>query len=206
MSIIVTARRQPPPDQLERAIDAFRQSWGEGPGRARRTARVFARLGESTDLLGVGEWDSVEDYEAHRRSPRFADAAAALDGLAHVRYFERLTAFERVLEPVGVVACALIDARPDTAGPVEAFARGQGRDEMLAVPGLRFHLVGRDLTDSFRFLVVHGWRDLADLEAFRRGISGEHQAIFASFGATIERFTATIVAEFGYAERAARRA
>jgi heme-degrading monooxygenase HmoA len=197
MPLFVVSRLQVDPSQLAKVLALIRGEYARDQRRpGRRQARVFQRLGSPTDLLALVEWDDEASYEAYRRS---STHRALLDGLAtpaHTRYCARLSLFEYFLQPTAVSACAIIT--PGMAPPtvIEEAVRQQGRVDVIPSPGLVCHEVYRTLKRPSVYVVMHRWRDFADLDQFRRETSPRLERTLADLGATLERFTGQLVAEF----------
>jgi quinol monooxygenase YgiN len=197
MPLFVVSRFRVDPARLTGVLALFRGEFERVLGRpGRRQARIFQRLSGPTDLLGVAEWESAEGYEAYRRTDTHR---AILDGLAapvHTRYCGRLQLFERPLQHAAVSACAIIApgaARPSAA---ERVILTQVRSEVVASPGLIHHQVFRTLKSPPEFIVIHQWRQLADLEQFRGETGPRLERTLDGLGATVEWFTGNLVAEY----------
>lgn len=205
MPFYVAIYQQAWPEQLPQLLAAIKSSFAASrtatPGR--QTARVFQRLNEPTTLLSVGEWDSQAAYEAHRSSPAFEQTMAVSGPPPDIEYLQRLHLFERMNERAVVVACVTILAPRESLAQIEEFLRGPAQLNMVATPGI----VSRELYRGqagqpvVRLLVVHGWRSLTDLERFRRADAPHFEGTLRSWGATVERFTGEIAAEYSRLER-----
>jgi quinol monooxygenase YgiN len=197
MPLFVVSRLPVDPARLSGVLALIRAEFERAQRRpGRLQARVFQRVGSPGDLLGVVEWDRQESYDAFRRSPTYR---AILDGLAapaHTRFCARLHLFERPLHHTEVSACAII--APGVASPtvVEQIVLKQGRTEVIPSPGLICHEVYRTLKRPPEYIVVHRWQRLADLERFRQHTSPGLQRSLDELGATLERFTGHLVAEY----------
>jgi quinol monooxygenase YgiN len=72
---------------------------------------------------------------------------------------------------------------------------GQVRTEMLALPGLVVFDVYRTLKQPPCFVVLHRWRQRADLERFLQVTAPRLSQQLVEVGATVERFTGILAAE-----------
>jgi heme-degrading monooxygenase HmoA len=198
MPFHVVVRMQAQAERLAEVLALVQREFSRSPtqGIGRRRGRLFQRLDAPTDLIGIIEWENQQRYDAYRSS---ATHRAILDGLAgasHARYCQRLFSFERVMQRAEVAACALIEGPASEHARMQAFVTEEGRAELLASPGLIGHEVYRAHKGPSGYIVVHQWRTLADLERFRSEKSVRHEAVLAELGATIERFTGHLTAEY----------
>ena len=205
MPFFVAIYQQAWPEHLSRLLTAIKSNFAASrtaaPGR--QTARVFQRLNEPTTLLSVGEWDSQASYEAHQTSSAFRQTVSETGPPPTVEYLQRLHLFERMNERAVVFACVTILAPVDHLSAVEEFLRGPAQLNMIATPGIVSRELYRGSTDrpTVRLLVVHGWRSISDLERFRRADAPQFEGALRGWGATVERFTGEIAAEFSRLER-----
>jgi heme-degrading monooxygenase HmoA len=198
MAFIVIVRLQVRPERLADVLSLIRTEFArsQGSGRGRLRGHVFQRLGHLTDLLGCVEWDSQQAYEQYRHS---LTHHAILDGLAapsHAQYCTRLVSFERMLERSAVAACAVLASSIDTSAAVEQYVLQERRDEIISTPGLIAHEVYRTLKTPPRYIVVHRWQHLGDLERFRQDTGRREDQRLAELGGTLERFTGALVAQY----------
>jgi heme-degrading monooxygenase HmoA len=197
MPLFVVSRLQVDPSQLAEVLALIRGEFARDLRRpGRRQARVFQRLGSPTDLLGLVEWDGEESYDAYRRSSTHRALLNGLSAPAHTRSCARLSLFEYFLQPTAVSACAIITPGLAPSTVIEEVIRQQGQADVIPSPGLVGHELYRTLEHPPIYVVMHRWRDFADLDRFRRDISPRLQRTLADLGATLERFTGQLVAEF----------
>jgi len=97
----------------------------------RRFARLFQGLEDPTRLLYVADWESPEAYDAYARGMPMPGRPEQYVQPPTRRYFRSLTAFERVLAPIGVASAVIVD------GPAET------------------HVFRRDLGLAFQQVVIH---------------------------------------------------
>jgi heme-degrading monooxygenase HmoA len=198
MAFIVIVRLQVRPERLADVLSLIRTEFArsQGSGRGRLRGHVFQRLGHLTDLLGCVEWDSQQAYEQYRHS---LTHHAILDGLAapsHAQYCTRLVSFERMLERSAVAACAVLASNVSDQMMLDAYVMQERRAEIIASPGLISHEAYRTLKTPPRYIVVHRWRHLGDLERFRQDTGRREDQRLAELGATLERFTGVLVAQY----------
>ncbi len=198
MPVYVVVRLQPRPDCWHDTLDLIRQDLKRSPRlqRARLRARVFQRLETPTELLLIGEWESLAAYEQFRQTDVFAAVVGTGDVPPSICYFERLTYFERMEERAGAIACGTIIAAEADHAALESFVTTDGRAQTITAPGLIAHEIYRSLVPPRTYLVVHSWRHLTDLERYRQRAGPEHERRLAALRATIDRFTGALVAEY----------
>ena len=103
--------------------------------------------------------------------------------------------FERVLERSAVAACAVLTSSVGNSAAVERYVLQERRTTNLA-PRAVAHDAYRTLKAPPRYIVVHRWHQLADLERFRRDTSQREDRRLSELGATLERFTGALVAQY----------
>ena len=198
MAFFVVVRLQIRPERLPAVLALIRTEFARphGSGLGRRRGHVFRRLGTATELLSCIEWDSQYAYEQYRQS---ATHRAILDSLAapsYAQYCTRPQFFERMLERFDVAACAVITSSGDDAIGVEQYVLQELRAEVVAAPGLVAYEVYRSIKTPARYLAVHRWRHLADLEHFRRSTGLRQEQRLAEIGAAPEWFTGELAAQY----------
>jgi quinol monooxygenase YgiN len=198
MSFLVVVRMQARSERLADVLALVQREFGRPPSQriGRRRGRLFQRLTTPTDLLEFSEWDSQEAYGLDRSSATHRAVLDSLEGASHARYCGRLVSFERALERSEVTTAILIDC-PPAAGPrIEGFMLGEGRKALRDSVGLVSYEIYRTHKRPPSYIVVHQWRLLADLERFRVEAGTGHEAVLVDLGATIERFTGRLTAEY----------
>jgi quinol monooxygenase YgiN len=146
-------------------------------------------------VLDIGEWDAPGTVDAYLRSPTFATVVELAETPPRIEYYEPLLSFEWVLRPVVVAACATVVATSETMNAVATYLQEDSYQAVSAMPGVCYYQVGRSFENPSRFLAVHGWSALTDLERFRRDASPDLEAVLATLGGAVDRFTGVVLAE-----------
>ena len=197
MSRFVVSSLQVDPARLSSVLALIRAEFERAQRRpGRRQSRVFQRVGSPCDLLGVVEWDQVESYEAFQQSATYQTLLEGLAAPVRTRYCMRLQLFERFLRQAEVSACAIITPVGAQPAMIEQVILQQARTEVIPSPGLISHEAYRTVTSPPDFIVIHHWEHLGDLERFRRETSPRLEGTLTDLGATLERFTGHLVAEY----------
>ncbi|MGE3269370.1 MAG: antibiotic biosynthesis monooxygenase [Chloroflexota bacterium] len=201
MPFFVAVYQHLPPDRLQAALASMRSRYASSrtsaPGRQRFL--VFQRLNEPASLLSVSEWASQASYESHDDSPTPPSSEGADDQPPAVEHLQLLHLFVRMNQCASVFACITVTAPAETAAQVEAYLRGDMQQRLVRAPGLasrELFQVHADQSLSARFLIVHGWCSITDLERFRAEDVPHIEAAFRRFGATYDRFTGQIAVEY----------
>jgi quinol monooxygenase YgiN len=184
------------PDRLDELLATIRQTLAGGsslhPGR--RSTRLFQSLDEPEQLIALSEWTSEDAFEQFRHWPVFVDTIATTGPPPRIEPLSPLLRFERMDRRATVVACSRITAPPPAAGAVLDYLLGEARREVTNAYGLVRRELYRSRVETGDLLLVHGWRSFADLEQFRARYSAQTE--LKRLGATAERFTGTVAAEF----------
>jgi quinol monooxygenase YgiN len=198
MAFFVAIHQEAWPDRLEQLLSAIRDNLATStrahPGR--RSTRVFQQLGCPTQLLALGLWNDQAAFERFRRSQDFVEAVATCGPPPIIEPLEQLRLFERMEHRAAVMACSTLTAPPDQAAAVEAVLLSEQHRAVERVEGLVCREVYRARDTAGHMLLVHTWRSLADLDRFRAGEALRGEAALQQLGATTERFTGTLAAEF----------
>jgi hypothetical protein len=86
---------------------------------------------------------------------------------------------------------------------VEELLLSADHEQIARADGLVGREVYRSRASRGRFLLLHRWRSLQDLDRFRAAGSLEGAAVLASLGASTTRFTGALAAEYSAYERPA---
>lgn len=201
MAFFVAIHQQVWPDRLGELLATIKANLATSrtlqPGR--RTTRVFQGLGDPMQLLVLSEWVSEDAFEVFRCSSSFADLTAASGPPPRIEPLEPIRRFERFEQRLGIVACSTITATPGNTSRVQEYLLGDAHREVKGAEGLVLRYVFRSRAQVGRLVLVHGWRSLADLERFRARYSARSE--LARFGATTDRFTGALAAEFSIHSR-----
>jgi quinol monooxygenase YgiN len=186
------------PDRLEGLLGTIRQSLAGArtlhPGR--RTTRLFQRIGQPTQLVSISEWSDEDAFEQFRSWPVFVEAATAAGPIPRIEPLQPLRRFERMDRRAALASCVTITAPAATADAVQELLLGEMHAPVKSMSGLVSREVYRLRALPSRFLIVRSWTSLADLDRFRAVDVPQLDRIHGQLGATVERFTGALAAEF----------
>ena len=186
------------PDHLAELLDTIRTNLAASPTLhpSRRSTRVFRRLEHPTQLLALGLWESQAAFEEFQRSPVFVETVNRCGTPPRIEPLEQLRFFERMEHRATVMACSTLTAPPERAADVLAVLLSQQHRAVEQVPGLDCREVYREQATAGHILLVHQWQSMADLDRFRAAEALRGEATLQELGATTERFTGVLAAEF----------
>jgi quinol monooxygenase YgiN len=186
------------PRKLDELLGTIRSSLASSPALhpGRRTTRLFQRFGRPTQLLSVGEWTDEHAFEQFRQWPVFVQSNAVSGPPPRIEPLVPLRRFERMEQRVALASCVTVNAPPPNADAVRDFLVRDAHQSVKSVTGLVSREVFQARDTPGRFLVVRSWRSLADLERFRATGVLDLDETHRQLGATVERFTGTLAAEF----------
>ena len=197
MSISVLIQARLKPEHVCTVLTALKEQLGttahSSPGRLRE--RIFQRLGSPGELISLSHWKTAEQFQA--ASPALSGAAVvgAIHEPIRTHHLIRLLSFERPLRRADVTACALIlPTRGDSPAVRERVV--QDRVDLHDAPGLISHEVYVTTEQPMMYVSLHSWRHLSDLQRFRTEAGPLNEQRLAEVGATLERFTGGLVAEY----------
>jgi heme-degrading monooxygenase HmoA len=198
MSSIVAIHQQVWQDHLEELLATIGSSLGVSRALhpERRGTRVFQRLGEPTQLLSLSEWASADAFERFRHWPVFVETVARCGPPPRIVPLVPLLRFERVARRVGVAACATITVAVENGLAIEEYLLSDTHRQVTGSPGLVSRELYRAADRNGELLLVHSWRSLEDLEAYRALHSQQGEADLIRRGARVERFTGSLAAEY----------
>jgi heme-degrading monooxygenase HmoA len=198
MPFFVAIHQEAWPERLESLLATIRGNLAASrilhPGR--QGTRLFQRIGQPTHLLSISEWDAEEHFERFRHSAVFVETNAVSGPSLRIEPLERLRLLQRMDRRAVVVACATVTAPPERAAEVEAVLLSEEHRAVERADGLIFREVFRSRAVVGHLLLVHGWASLAHLDRFRASESLRGEAALLQLGATTERFTGEIAAEY----------
>ena len=195
VAVLVQARIKPERLAAVLAVVTQRVESANQVSRGRLRERIFQRLGAEGDLLSFSQWASTEAFgvSSTTLNPTFL-ADVALEP-PQVHRLVRLLTFERPLQRAAVTACALIGpTRGDSRAVRERVVHD--RREIRSARGLLSHEIYVTPGPPVVYLSIHSWRHLADLHQFREEGGRLNEQSLAEVGATLERFTGALVAEY----------
>lgn len=201
MSIAVLIHARIHPERVAAVLSALRDRIEPqtGPSSAhlagRLRERIFQRLGSDSELLSLGQWQSKQALAtAPPTLSGDAVGSAALEPL-RVHRLARLLTFERPMQRADVTACALIVPQAGDS-PIIRERVVQDRQELRDAPGLVSHEIYVTTGPAVTYVSVHSWRQLSDLQRFREEAGIFNEQRLAEVGATLDRFTGALVAEY----------
>ena len=198
MVYFVAIHQEAWPDRVEELLDTIRANLAASATLhpSRRSTRVFQRLGRPTQLLSLGLWDSEAAFEEFRRSAIFVETSSRCGPPPRIEPLTQLRFFERMEHRASVMACSTLTTSPERAAAVESVLLGEQHRVVEQVPGLVCREVCREQASAGHILLVHHWQSMADLDRFRASEALRGEATLQQLGATTERFTGLLAAEF----------
>lgn len=198
MPFYVMLYREATPSSLGLVMAHIRQRLAESataePGR--QNSRVFQRLGEPSHLLTVSEWSDEQSFAEFQASPPLQETNRIAGGPPLVTPLTPLIRAEYMARRASIVSCATLTVAPEHAPVLRRILTGEAHQRVKAVPGIvsREAYAARD--KAGRFLVIHSWQALADLEAFRATVALDLDQLHAQLGAHVVSFTGGIAVDF----------
>lgn len=178
---------------LEALKDRIEPAAQHASGRLRE--RIFQRLGSNGDLLSLSQWETAEAFVAASKTLSAEVVRDALTAPTQTHYLTRLLTFERPLQRSEVTAGALIvPTHGDSPAVRERVVHD--RAEFRDAPGLVSHEVYVTTDPPITYLSIHSWRLTSDLQRFRSETGALNERRLAEVGATLDRFTGALVAEY----------
>jgi quinol monooxygenase YgiN len=186
------------PDHLDDLLGTIRHSLASAPSLhpGRRTTRLFQRIGRPTQLLSVGEWTDERAFEQFRRWSVFVETNSVSGPPPGIEPLTPLRRFERMEQRISLASCVWVTAPPESTAAVREFLLRDAHESVRTMAGLVSREVYQAREAPGRFLVVRGWRSLADLDRFRASNAPGYDEVHRQLGATVDRFTGALAAEF----------
>lgn len=166
---------------------------GQPTGRLRE--RIFQRLGSDGELLSLGQWQSDQALTAAPPTLNADSVGNAAVEPVRIQRLVRLLAFERPMQRAEVTACALIVPKAGDS-PIVRERVVQDRQELRQAVGLVSHEIYVTIGPAVTYVSLHSWRQLSDLQRFREEAGQLNEQRLAEVGATLDRFTGALVAEY----------
>lgn len=188
--MVVVVESKVAPEQvdeaLRRAQDELRRAL-RAPGEQGQS-RFFQSRTDPSSFLYLGVWSSRTDFEARFTArQRSAVEQAMLNPIAP-RYFRILSTFERILVPMDLVVCQVVNGPPSAASPLRDFFAELVRRRGLGPPGLVLSLICQEIDAPGNFVLVTGWRSPEAMAAIVSNVGVDFDAQIAAAGATYHRF------------------
>jgi heme-degrading monooxygenase HmoA len=186
------------PDQLEDLLRMIRRSLASAPTLhpGRRTTRLFQRLGQPTQLLSLSEWSDEHAFRQFITWPVFVETNSVSGPPPEIEPLVPLRRFERMEQRIALASCVWVTAPPEHTAAVQTFLLQDAHESVRTMAGLVSREVYQSRETASRFLVVRSWRSMADLDRFRASHAPGLDEIHHRLGATVERFTGALAAEF----------
>src|SRR3954462_5503081 len=190
MSVTVVGRWHVPDGQQDMIIAAAQHELKVRAVQpsARREAHVFQAVDDPGMLLYVAEWSDRFAFEIYRGQHGANTVEAAISAAGEYLICERLVFFGNFAYRAHVVACGIVDAPSESAEAVRELLLPGGRWTTHGWPGLVHYTVFRELSQTHRYVVVHGWQSDAALKSFREARQ-PFRASLRDLGANLIPFT-----------------
>jgi hypothetical protein len=188
--IVVVIETRVAEGQAERALATARadlRGAGPPPSGARQN-RFFQGRDDPSHFLYLGSWESREAYEAAFEKRRRGDIETGLPSPIVPRYFHILATFERVLLPMELVACQIIEGPPMGAALTRAYLLELFEQRPSLGPELVMTMYCEEVDAPGNFLIVSGWQTADALTSVSRVRGTEFFARMDAAGATVRRF------------------
>jgi hypothetical protein len=104
------------------------------------------------------------------------------------RYFQTLAAYERVLIPMEIVTCQIIEGPSSGRAQIRSYLLETFEQRRSIGPGLVLTMYCEDVAAPGSFLMVNGWQTAEALAAVRLSHTAEFHARLAAAGATYRTF------------------
>jgi heme-degrading monooxygenase HmoA len=198
MPFFVTVSRQAEGRILEVLLARIRQrlalSATTQPGR--RATRVFQQVDAPSHLLALSEWTHEQAFVAFIESPHSAENSRLCGGPPVVTPLIPLIRAEYMARRASIVSCVTLTVAPEHGPALRGILTGEAHQQAKSVPGIvsREAYAARD--QAGKFLVIHSWQALADLERFRATAALELDELHAHLGTRLVSFTGAIIAQF----------
>jgi quinol monooxygenase YgiN len=188
--IVVVIETHVPDEQAEQALETARAHLrgSEQPPSGARQSRLFQGRDDPARFLYLGTWESREAYEAAFAERRRTDIEMSLPTPIVPRYFQTLAAYERVLMPMEIVVCQIIEGPPSGAALTRAYLMELFEQRQSLGPELVLTMYCEEIDAPGSFLIVSGWQTAGALAAVSAVRGAEFQVRIAAAGATFRRF------------------
>lgn len=198
MAYFVAIHQEAWPDQLEELLGTIQRNLAAAPTLhpGRRTTRLFQRIGQPTQLLSLSEWSDERAFQQFIEWPVFVETNSVSGPPPTIEPLVPLRRFERMEQRIALASCVWVTAPMDNAAAVQAFLLQDAHESVRTMAGLVSREVYQSRKSPSRFLVVRSWRSMADLDRFRTSNAPRFDEIHHQLGATVERFTGALAAEF----------
>jgi quinol monooxygenase YgiN len=200
MPFFVVVAFQARPGRVDTLLSAIRSDLAASASRSpsRRFARVYQHHSDATRLFAIEEWQQQADFDRYTNSVAYADAVIECTSAPRADALERLQHYRHMPHAPAFLSCATVTAPADRASDVEDFICDRQRRDALTADGLVLRAVYRVAGSPGRLLVLHGWRNLEDLQVFAETFDRSVASALTPLGATLEQFTGLIAAEYSW--------
>jgi quinol monooxygenase YgiN len=188
--IVVVIETKVQDELAGRALETARahlRGAGQPPGGARQS-RLFQGRDDSSRFVYLGMWESREAYETAFGGRQRTDIELNLPTPVVPRYFRSLAMYERILVPMAIVACQIIEGPPSGAAQTEALLLELFDQRQSLGPGLVLSMYCEEVDVPGSFLIVSGWQTADALRAVTVARGTEFRARIAAAGATYRAF------------------
>ena len=198
MAFFVAIHQQAKPERVGDLLAVIRANLDAvlqlHPGR--RSTQVYQLLDRPEQILSLATWESQSAFDVFRQSPSFVTAAESWSVSIQVEELEQPRRLDHMARRSRVLGCAIFTSPPERAADVEAYLLDERHLEIDRAAGLASHAVYRSRARPGRILSTHSWESLTDLEGFRVSDTPRVLNGLVAFGATMERFTGVLAAEY----------
>lgn len=199
MPFFVAIRHQARQHQRETLLAFIREDFAASARAARRKfARLFQHVERPDILMAFEEWQEREDFEAHLRSPGYREALDACGLPPQPMPLERLQYYRHMPRPPTALTCTLLASAPEDAATIEAYVCEHERQRSLAASGLVLRAVYRVSEPARQLVLLHGWQTIEDLTRYAATDEPAATRALVEAGATLDRFTGQIAAEYSW--------
>lgn len=171
---------------LETALAGLRRP-GAAPN-GHHQSRFFQGSDDPSRFLYLGTWDSREAYEDAFGARQENAIEATLAQPVRPRYFQSLVTFERVLTPMEVLVCQIVEGPADRESTVRSYMLDLFERRRGARPGVALSTFCQEIDQPGNFVLVTGWQTTEALIAASAAFGDQFAARVAEAGATYRRF------------------
>ncbi len=188
--IVVVVETKVQEGLAEQALETARahlRGSGQSPGGARQS-RLFQGRDDPARFLYLGSWESREAYESEFDARFRTEIQLSLPTPVVPRYFRMLASYERILTPMEVVTCQVIEGPPSGAEQLRTYLLEMFEERRSLGLSLVLTTYCEEADVPGNFLMVNGWQSAEALAAVRVSHTADFLAHLAAAGATYRTF------------------
>lgn len=171
---------------LETALAGLRRAGSAPTGH--HQSRFFQAQDDPSRFLYLGTWESREAYEEVFGARQRTEIERGLAQPVVPRYFRSLVTFERVLTPMEVLVCQVVEGPAEGEATVRSYMLDLFERRRGARPGVVLSTFCQEIDQPGNFLLVTGWQTAEALMSATVAFGDEFAARVAEAGATYRRF------------------